>query len=122
MRNRFGVLPGTTLSESFGSVTGLRVTSVHHTDWVEIVVSGDADTTTSGALQTQIVAALPGADRPATIDLSRLTFCDLSGMDALEGAISVAEARGTAVTVRGESELLAWMRETFAPRSAARKD
>lgn len=51
-----------------------------------LVLLGEADMATARMLVEQAVRALPSAPRPVVVELSALTFCDLSGPDTLQSS------------------------------------
>jgi anti-anti-sigma regulatory factor len=82
-----------------------------------LAVVGEADLSTATPLRQQLLAALAFAPSSVLLDLSGLTFCDLSGLDALNDLAAAAE-RHVPVKLRGMSTQLAWLHRTF-PRSTA---
>jgi anti-anti-sigma factor len=74
-----------------------------------IVLAGEADVRTSPQLRDQLGAALDAAPQELVVDVSDLTFVDLSGLDVLDEAERAAADVGVVVTVRGLSPLLRWV-------------
>lgn len=74
-----------------------------------IVVTGDADLSTSAQLRDQLGAAVSQAPEQLVVDVSDVSFVDLSGLDVLYDAARAALGLGVTVTVRGLSPLLWWM-------------
>jgi anti-anti-sigma regulatory factor len=68
-----------------------------------VVVAGDAGTATAARLREQLIGALAFGTRSLVVDLTDLAGCDRHGADALSEAVRFAEARGTAVSLRGQS-------------------
>lgn len=87
-----------------------------------LVLLGEADLATSQLLVEQVVRALPSPPRPVVIELGALTFCDLSGLDALYELAGAAAAAEVQLTFRGASPQLQWLHRTaVAPRHASRR-
>ncbi len=80
-----------------------------------LVVSCEADLGTAAQLRDQLIAALSSAPPAVVVDLSGLSFCDLSGLDALYEAVRVADDKGVVMTFRGASRQLSWLLRTFPP-------
>ncbi|GAA4602004.1 anti-anti-sigma factor [Actinoplanes octamycinicus] len=68
---------------------------------VRLAFHGELDLATVGLVDHGVTAALAGAPGRLVLDVSALTFCDSSGIDALLTARSAAEARGVACQVTG---------------------
>ena len=85
-----------------------------------VALVGEADISTAGQLREQFADVL--ASRPGSVlmDVTGLDFCDLSGLDALGEAASAAATAGLVMTMHGCSSRLAWLLDTFAPRSGVR--
>lgn len=85
-----------------------------------VAVVGEADISTAGQLHDQFADVL--ASRPGSVlmDVTSLDFCDLSGLDALGDAASAAADAGLVMTIQGCSPQLAWLFDTFTPRSGVR--
>ena len=79
-----------------------------------LVVVGEADTATATSLYDQLVRALPTPPRPVVVELGALTFCGLSGLDALRDVERCADAAGVPLSFRGQSAQLQWL-QRFAP-------
>lgn len=80
-----------------------------------LLVEGDLDDCTSGALENLVETALDGADGHLTIDLSRLRFLDSYGVRALARARQQTRDRGRCLVLQGASpraarllDLLGW--------------
>lgn len=78
------------------------------------MISGEADLCTAESLREDLGRALTPTTRSVTIDVSRLRFCDLAGLDALDGFCMEAEARDLSLTVHGMSPLLARLHDMFS--------
>lgn len=83
-----------------------------------VVVAGDADGLTASRLQEQLIGTLAFGTRSLVVDLTDLAVCDLQGAGALSAAVQVAEARGVAVSLRGQSPQVAQALRSYAPSSA----
>ena len=81
-----------------------------------VVVAGEADVATAPRLQDQVIRSLGCRARSLLLDLSDLASYDQHGVDALSRAVQAAEARGVAVSIRGQSAQLARMLPTYAHR------
>ena len=81
-----------------------------------VVVAGTADVATAARLQEQLVENVRLGTRSLVVDLTDLAFCDPRGVDALTEAVQVAQARGVAVSLRGQSTQVAQMLQTHAHR------
>ena len=77
-----------------------------------LVLLGEADMATSELLVEQVVRALPAPPRPVVVELSALTFCDLSGLDALHELAGAAADAEVPLTFRGASPELQWLHRT----------
>lgn len=82
-----------------------------------VVIAGDADVATASRLQEQLIGTLAFGTRSLVVDLTDLAGCDLQGASALSTAVQAAEARGVAVSLRGESPHVAQVLRTYAHRS-----
>lgn len=75
-------------------------------------VSGDVDATTCGRLEHLVTVMLDDAPQRLTVDLSRVTFMDSSGIRALLHAHELGRARRAEVVVADPStpvrRVLAW--------------
>ena len=74
-----------------------------------VVVAGEADVATASRLQEQLIRTVGCGTRSLVVDLTDLAFCDPQGVDALSSAVQVAEDRGVAVSLRGQSPHVAQM-------------
>jgi anti-anti-sigma factor len=74
-----------------------------------IVLTGDADLSTSAQLRDQLGAAVSQAPEQLVVDVSDVAFLDLSGLDVLYEVALAALALGGTVSVRGLSPLLWWL-------------
>ena len=81
-----------------------------------VVVAGKADGATASSLQEQLIRTVGSGTRSLVVDLTDLAFCDPQGVDALSTAVRVAEDRGVAVSLRGQSPQVAQMLRTGARR------
>ena len=75
---------------------------------VVVVLSGEADGSTSALLRDRLVESLSHRPRSLVVDARDLTFCDLRGLDALRDAEAAAQRSGITVTVR-PSPQLTWL-------------
>ncbi len=87
---------------------------------VVVTVTGEVDISTAGLLRDQLAGVLATQPGAVLVDVTRLDFCDLSGLDALGEAASAAASAGLELILQGCSPQLAWLLDTFAPRSGAR--
>ena len=90
---------------------------------VVAVVAGEADISTAPLLRDRLVDCLAYRPRDLVVDATDLTFCDTSGLDALTGAVAVAERSGVRVTLR-PSLHLAWLMATVqhTPETSGQPD
>lgn len=79
-----------------------------------VVVAGEADGATALQLREQLIGTLACGTRSLVVDLSDLAGCDPQGVHALTTAVQVAEARGVAVSLRGQSPQVAQLLQTHA--------
>lgn len=77
-----------------------------------VVVAGEADGATAPRLREQLIGTLAHGTRSLVVDLSDLAGCDPQGVDALTAALQVAESRGVAVSLRGQSAQVASLLQT----------
>lgn len=82
-----------------------------------VVVAGDVDVGSAPKLQEELIGTLVCGTRALVVDLSDLAGCDQQGVRALRTAVQVAEARGVAVTLRGESPRVAGLLQALAHRA-----
>lgn len=75
---------------------------------VVAVVAGEADLASASRLRDGLIDCLTYRPRSLVIDASDLTFCDLSGLDALVDAVAVAKRSGVSVTIRPSAHL-SWL-------------
>lgn len=80
-----------------------------------LLIEGDLDDCTSGALENLVNTALDGSDGHLTVDLSRLRFLDSYGVRALARARQQTRNRGRGLVLQGASprtlrllDLLGW--------------
>ena len=64
-----------------------------------LMLSGEADLTTSGELSQSLTAQLSGGARHLTVDISRLRFADSASVRALVLAARTLEDRGGALVL-----------------------
>ena len=90
---------------------------------VVALVAGEADLSSAPLLRHGLVDCLVYRPRSLVVDATDLTFCDLSGLDALVEAVEVVEQSGVSVTIR-PSVQLAWLMATVqpAPRTSGQAD
>ena len=81
-----------------------------------VVIAGEADLATAASLQEQPISTVGCGTRSLVVDLTDLAACDPQGVDALDRAVQVAQARGVSVTLRGQSPQVAQMLRTHAHR------
>ena len=60
-----------------------------------ITVTGELDMVTAGELRNAVTAVLDGGARQIGIDVAAVTFCDSSGLAALDSAYGEATRRGS---------------------------
>ncbi len=80
-----------------------------------VVVAGEADSATAARLREQLIGTVGCGTRSLVVDLTDLASCDGQGVDALNSAVQVAEARGISVSLRGQSPCVARMLQTHRP-------
>ena len=95
----------------------IRVDTRLFGDHLVLVVCGEADIDTAETLREELTRALTPTTRSVAVDASRLRFCDLAGLDALDGFCADAATRHMTTAVHGMSPLLTWLREVFVPLS-----
>jgi anti-anti-sigma factor len=78
------------------------------------VVAGDADVATARELREQLLRTIVCGTRSLVVDLTDLDVVDLQGVEALSTAVQVAEARGVAVSLRGQSPQVAQLLRSLA--------
>ncbi|MWA01671.1 anti-sigma factor antagonist [Actinomadura sp. LD22] len=81
---------------------GASFSVAEHAGWTVVTVSGELDIATAGTLDEHLSAAI-GADGPprVVVDVTRMTFCDSSGLNVLIRASKrIAAMRGRFVLVR----------------------
>jgi anti-anti-sigma factor len=79
--------------------SGLFGRTVHgHT---VLTISGEMDIATTAILRDRVAALLDDTVLPVVIDLSRVSFCDASGLTMLLAIRRRAGARGRAVALAG---------------------
>ncbi|MBB5926524.1 STAS domain-containing protein [Streptomyces echinatus] len=71
----------------------------HGPERCEVTVAGELDVLTAMELRHVLQEAITTA-RVTVVDLSRLQFCDCTGLSALLAAHRVAKERGTALRLR----------------------
>lgn len=81
-----------------------------------VVVAGEADVATAPKLREQLIGTLAYGTRSLVVDLSDLAGCDPQGLAALTAALDVAEARGVAVSLRGQSPQVTQLLQGYAHR------
>jgi anti-anti-sigma factor len=88
-------------TEGLGS--RLRVTVRPLAEYTAAALTGDIDFTTSQRLEHQLASALADAKTALIIDLTRVGFCDSSGLSALAHIRRLSQARGRTVVLVGVS-------------------
>jgi anti-anti-sigma factor len=68
---------------------------------VVVTVTGEVDISTAGLLRDQLADVLATQPGAVLVDVTRLDFCDLSGLDALVEAASAAASAGLELTLQG---------------------
>lgn len=88
----------------------LNVSSRSHDDHVSVTVAGEIDLYTAPRLHSELSAVIAGAapDSRVSVDMSRVDFCDSTGMNVLLTSLRQANERGVAF-------------ELAAPRPAVKK-
>lgn len=66
-----------------------------------LAISGELDISTTAGLRDRIAAVLEDGARLVVIDLSRVSFCDASGLRMLVAVRRKADAYGCAVALAG---------------------
>jgi anti-anti-sigma factor len=66
-----------------------------------LTISGELDIATTAALRARIAAVLDETVLPVIIDLSRVSFCDASGLTMLLDVRRRTGAQGRAITLSG---------------------
>jgi anti-anti-sigma factor len=66
-----------------------------------LAISGELDIATTAVLRDRIAAVLDDTVLPVIIDLSRVSFCDASGLTMLVALRQRADAHGRAVALSG---------------------
>ena len=72
-------------------------------------LAGELDIASVPALREQLVGLLRPRSSQLVVDLSKVVFCDASGLGALVRTANFAEARGAGVTVTHASPMLAML-------------
>lgn len=78
-----------------------------------LVVVGEADLHSAPTLRADLLIALDRRPGSVVVDVSRLAYCDLAGLDALNDFCAAATAAGVPTVIDGMSPLLAWLRARF---------
>lgn len=81
-----------------------------------LVVAGEADLSNAAELRDLLVEASRGGSTDTVVDLADLSFCDLSGLDALRQGAQAAGRDGVVMTFRGMSPQLRWLDGNFPVR------
>lgn len=91
----------------------LLVRAVSKQTHVEVHIAGEADLSTAPLLRRRLVDSLRHGRPSLVVDAGALSFCDLSGLDALCDALQTVERSGTHVTLQPSTQL-AWLIATVA--------
>ncbi|MFC4564078.1 STAS domain-containing protein [Nocardiopsis mangrovi] len=86
----------------------LKISSRSHADYAVVTVRGEIDLYTAPQLQSGLVNAVDDGARRLIVDMSRVEFCDSTGMSVLLSAMKRVRAEN------GDLELV-------APKPAVRK-
>jgi anti-anti-sigma factor len=99
------------VESSSGPIADLWVVGDTATDGVlALTVTGELTVTTADTACTQLTAFLGRSSAPeATVDLSGLTFCDLTGLRVLLQAAARGAAAGRPVRVVAASAEVQWL-------------
>jgi anti-sigma B factor antagonist len=65
-----------------------------------LVVAGEVDLTSAGALADRALALLEAGPTQLVVDMSGVTFCDSAGLNALFRVYARAEEKGARLTLR----------------------
>ncbi|WP_193373720.1 MULTISPECIES: STAS domain-containing protein [Nocardiopsis] len=79
----------------------LKISSQSRADYAVVAVSGEIDLYTAPQLHSELVDALEDGARRLIIDMSRVEFCDSTGMNVLLSAMKRAREK------EGDLELVA---------------
>lgn len=79
-------------------------------------VHGEADRDSAGRLLAELLSALRPDLELVRVDLTDLSFCDLSGSDALHAFVDEAGHHGISAELHGMSTLLALLYRTYPLR------
>lgn len=93
------------MSSAAGPAGPLLVLPFPDGERVVVLLSGEADLSTAAVLREELERSLAFRAPSLVIDARELTFCDLSGLDALHDAVDVAEQSGVTVTLRPSAQL-----------------
>lgn len=94
----------------------LRVVPLPGGPELVVLVAGEADLSTYELLRDQLVSVSAGGPTAVIVDVSGLSFCDLSGLDALLEAACISSGAGVPMTFQGMSPRLSWLFATFPHR------
>lgn len=84
------------------TVPAVRITVVDVPGRARVVrLAGEIDSTQRDRLRPALISALQGASRLVIVDLSKVEFCDLTGLNALLWTRRAARAAGAEVVLAG---------------------
>ncbi|RVX41974.1 anti-anti-sigma factor [Nonomuraea polychroma] len=75
----------------------LSARMTHHADHSVVALDGELDLCSAPCLLSAVAEALAAEQRPLTIDMAGLTFCDSHGLDALREAQREITSAGSAL-------------------------
>ncbi len=104
-RSRTLSIPPAPATAARGRLLVLVVPERQH---VTVLVAGEVDRATARQLRDRLVDSLFYRASTLVVDATDLTFCDLSGLDALVDAVETVERSGVHVTIQ-PSEQLTWL-------------
>lgn len=80
--------------------SGLSFDSALDDGVARLVVAGEVDLTSAGALADRALALLEDGPAQLVVDMSGVTFCDSAGLNALFRVYTRAEEKGARLTLR----------------------
>ncbi|MFC4015418.1 STAS domain-containing protein [Nonomuraea purpurea] len=78
-------------------------------DVTVVGIAGELDFATAAPLSTLVKAVIPDAGRRVVLDLSGISFCDMSGLRALRVCGETAHASGVALELIGLPARMLWL-------------
>lgn len=94
----------------------LLVPAVPKRPHLVVLVAGEADLASAMRLRDGLVDCLVYRPRSLVVDATDLTFCDLTGLDALLDGVEIVKRSGAHVTIRPSAQL-AWLMATVRQAS-----